>query len=70
MYLCVCANSCYLKFCRTLNIETPLIDPSLYIVRFAGKVGGKPPPAFPSHDTVFFFVEEVAKKKKGVSNLF
>jgi hypothetical protein len=66
MYLCVCANSCYLKFCRTLNIETPLIDPSLYIVRFAGKVGGKHPPAFPSHDYRFFFLwRRLRRRRRG-----
>ena len=31
-------GSCFLKFCRLLNIETPLIDPSLYIHRFAGRM--------------------------------
>ena len=31
-------GSCFLKFCRLLNIETPLIDPSLYIHRFAGRL--------------------------------
>jgi transcription factor IIIB subunit 2 len=31
-------GSCFLKFCRLLNIETSLIDPSLYIHRFAGRL--------------------------------
>jgi transcription factor IIIB subunit 2 len=31
-------GACFLKFCRLLNIETPLIDPSLYIHRFAGRL--------------------------------
>jgi transcription factor IIIB subunit 2 len=31
-------GSTFLKFCRLLSIETPLIDPSLYIHRFAGRM--------------------------------
>ncbi len=31
-------GACFLKFTRLLNIQLPLIDPSLYIHRFAAKV--------------------------------
>eukprot|EP00741_Cyanophora_paradoxa_P011198 tig00020554_g10818.t1 len=31
-------GSCFLKFCRLLNVTLPVIDPSLYIHRFASKL--------------------------------
>lgn len=33
-------GACFLKFTRLLSIQLPVIDPSLYIHRFAAKVGG------------------------------
>mmetsp|Transcript_26465 Transcript_26465/g.43316 ORF Transcript_26465/g.43316 Transcript_26465/m.43316 type:complete len:782 (-) Transcript_26465:666-3011(-) len=31
-------GSCFLKFCRLLNVTLPVLDPSLYIHRFASKL--------------------------------
>lgn len=28
----------FLRFCKRLNLQLPIIDPSLYIPRFCGKV--------------------------------
>ena len=36
-------GSCFLKFTRLLHIPLPVIDPSLYIHRFAAKVGQRAP---------------------------
>ena len=33
-------GTCFLKFRRLLNLQLPVLDPSLYIHRFAAKVGG------------------------------
>eukprot|EP01137_Pigoraptor_chileana_P034807 Opistho-2@27902 len=53
-------GSTFLKLCRTLNIRVPIIDPSLYIFRFAHKLefGEK------THDVAMTALRLVARMKR------